>query len=264
MQRLGQHFLKNQTIIEKIIAAIDVPAMGTVVEIGPGRGALTLPLADACAAAHCRLIAIEKDPLLAEKIAKEGIVGTAVTQGDALKILPDILRGIAAQKDDRHCAVVGNLPYYITGKLFRLISESEEKPDRCVFMVQREVAARICALPGFMNRLAASVQFWAEPRMICRVPSTDFTPPPKVESAVIAMDTRLQMPSVHPEQYYAAVRALFSQPRKTILNNLAHTGNRKGKDAITKALARIGIDPSGRPQDLSLAQIVGIATAFWG
>ncbi len=250
---LGQNFLKNPAVIQKIIKAID-PAEGeTVVEVGPGRGALTVPLAEVCEKAGATLIAVEKDARLAETL---NVPGAEIFVGDVLDELP----ALAAKKKYK---LVGNLPYYLTGQLLRMISEAENPPVRCVFMVQKEVAERLVANPPDMNRLAASVQYWALPHLLTSVPRKDFFPIPRVDSAVVVLEEREKPQSIAPEQYFQTVRYLFAQPRKTILNNLAAAGMGEGiKSSIIKELENLFVKPEGRPQDLSIPQIIQIAEKF--
>ena len=112
-----------------------------------------------------------------------------------------------------------------------------------------------------MNPLAASVQFWASVKTIKTLPGSDFSPPPKVSSAIIAL-VAIEPYNIDAERYYAAVRALFAQPRKTLLNNLAKATGQNGDAAIEK-LSAIGIIPNYRPQNLSVADIIAIAKTFF-
>ena len=161
--------------------------------------------------------------------------------------------------------LAGNIPYYITGKLLRLMSDLEHKPERAVLMVQEEVAERICAEPPKMNRLAASVQFWADAKIVARVPKADFSPVPEVDSAVILLTTRARPQVLQAKKYYSAVRSIFAQPRKTILNNVkAGTAKQNlSKQEIEAMLDKIGIDPSARPQDLTVEGITSIAEVLF-
>jgi len=292
---LGQHFLKDPAVFQKIIAALEPQEGETIFEIGPGHGELTLPLARACAEdaktnanasarvntnakSPCKIIAIEKDATLAaelklavEQSGVEKIV--EVVEGDALKILHD--RALQTEGDYR---LAGNIPYYITGHLLRVVGELEKKPERAVLMVQKEVAERIAARPPEMNRLAASVQFWSDVKIIGVVGRENFSPPPQVDSAIIRLE-RVREEKRDGEQYYSAVRTLFAQPRKTVLNNLsagdgiqdtaetatAGEENIQGnvKEKITAALKEIGVDPNSRPQNLTVEAIVRIAEALF-
>jgi 16S rRNA (adenine1518-N6/adenine1519-N6)-dimethyltransferase len=281
MQKLGQHFLKNAAALEKIAAAV-APADGElIIEIGPGHGELTIPLIQALQKVDGRIFCIEKDQALIAELKifaeKENSAGNAghmnIIEGDALKLLPEVVSGFSlnltqeATKAAAHPVrykIAGNIPYYITGKLLRIISELEHKPERTVLLIQKEVAERICAAPPDMNRLAASVQFWANARVIAHVPRKDFSPPPDVDSAVIVLDKKdaEDAPLIEPALYYRAVRAIFAQPRKTILNNVSDAA-REGakKDTIAVRLQKIGVDPGARPQDLDMEQIVAVAKA---
>lgn len=254
---LGQHFLKNTAAVRKIIVALDIHADETIVEIGPGHGELTIPLMEATKKAKAKIITIEKDKKLADDLsAKIKQLGYGdeieVVSGDALVFLKNA---------PKRFKLVGNLPYYITGHLLRIMSELQPSPERAVLMLQREVADRICASPPKMNRLAASVQFWAETKIITRLSKTDFSPPPEVESAVIEISARNPVPK-DGDRYYSAVRALFAQPRKTILNNLSAAVDGKKADLVG-LLGSIGIKPEMRPQNLTIDDIRAIAENVW-
>lgn len=258
--------MDNDTVVKKIVGALDLKKEIAVIEIGPGRGALTFPVADACRAAGCRLVAIEKDPALANGLARaiaESEIGAVeIITGDALNILSAAITD--ATKTDQDYSVVGNIPYYITGKLLRILSETEIKPRQCVFMVQKEVAERICAEPPTMNRLAASVQFWADAKTIAVVPKKDFIPPPEVDSAVIVLTKKSRGATSDADRYYRTVRALFAQPRKTILNNISASKPGLPKHETEMILKKIGVAVHGRPQDLSVEKITALARALWG
>src|SRR3989338_8067510 len=129
-QKLGQHFLKNTAAIEKIISALDLQAEDSIIEIGPGAGALTIPLARRCGELGCKIVAVEKDPDLVSSIMKrESLRNVEIIQGDALKILPEIINKLNVTNTARSIdkcygvKVVGNIPYYITGKLLHILGE---------------------------------------------------------------------------------------------------------------------------------------------
>ncbi len=303
MQKLGQHFLKNKKIAAEIIDALAMRANDVVFEIGPGHGELTEKMKMESEKPELRenkikIIAIEKDEKLYETLKKryENDALIAIIHGDALAILPSLIAKNRGPESDY--LLVGNIPYYITGHLLRIVSELENKPERCVFMVQKEVAERIAAREKIkrgtadenekgagMNRLAASVQFWAEPKIIAVVPKKDFRPAPDVDSAVILLARKNSPLPCDADRYYAAVRAIFSQPRKTVLNNISEAIARaplnirsarraepqkksffsdegmatKKKETVAAALEAIGIDPLSRPQNLSIEDIATIA-----
>ncbi len=260
-KRLGQHFLKNQSAIGKIIAAVNPRPGETIIEIGPGTGALTVPLARACEARGCNIIAIEKDERLAREVKNkiEEIRLTAVAEivsADILKILASYVLPLKSPYK-----LIGNLPYYITGKLLRTVSELEPKPAACVFTLQREVAERIVAEPPTMNLLAAAVQIWAEPTIVACLKPSDFSPPPKVESAIIALVTRDMGQATRNElaNYYRFIKIIFKQPRKTVLNNLAAGFPNLARRAILTILQENSVSASARPQNLSLEVLITLS-----
>jgi 16S rRNA (adenine1518-N6/adenine1519-N6)-dimethyltransferase len=256
---LGQHFLRNVSVIKKIVAAIDPQKNETIIEVGPGHGELTRPLAEACAVQGAKLIAIEKDKSLADELGvKERGPHIEIISSDVLEVLKSPF-----PNSDLPFKIVGNIPYYLTGHLLRIISELENRPLRCVFTVQKEVAERMCARSGRMNRLAASVQFWADAKIIASVPKKDFLPPPKVDSAVVVLDKNERLASIVNKKYFIAMRTVFSQPRKTILNNLVSREGGGDKEFIKKELEKIHIRPGSRPQDLSIEEIRAVARVFF-
>ncbi len=277
MPKLGQHFLKNQKALIEIARALELGDGDIVIEVGPGHGELTEKLkVESSKLKVSQIVAIEKDKLFAELLRKKFAEDTEVqiVEGDVLKELPRITKTFNVEHGT--WKLVGNIPYYLTGKLLRTVGELEHKPSVCVFTIQKEVAERLVAAPPRMNRLAASVAFWARPAITMRLPRGDFNPPPDVDSAVIKLTVRTSSgltrgsreevldPRFHgddrnnEENYYRAVRALFSQPRKTILNNLM-TGRLETKGLMTKELKKIGIRADARPQDLSTEDIARIA-----
>lgn len=291
-KKLGQHFLKNKAKLRKIVDALELKDGDVVIEIGPGRGALTEEIVNkfiSLKVNRFKLIAIEKDGNLAENLRNSMEIhgdSVEIIEGDALKILPQLTYKLTNLKTYK---LVGNIPYYITGYLFRILGELEARPELIVLLIQKEVAERVCAkssrfrqarLPdgqGFggqtkMNLLAASVQFWAEPKIIGYVSRKDFFPPPKVESAIIKLTTYNQQPITNnlqsitqADKYYKFIKILFKQPRKTILNNLQPiTRNLQlttnDKQLLTEKLLKFDIKPTARPQDLSIEQIIELST----
>lgn len=256
MQRLGQHFLKNETVLQKIAAALAISGSDIVIEIGPGHGELTKHL---LTNHPRRLIAIEKDQRLAEKLRiafpKESL---EIIEADALKLLPRIVESLKSEE----YKICGNIPYYITGRLFRIIEELDYKPSLSVFTVQKEVAERIVAEPPRMNLLGASIRFWADPEIIKIISKKDFSPVPKVDSAVIVLKTKklTEKEVVVREEYYPFIKTLFKQPRKTILNNLSALDI--SKDKIREKLEQQVVSPSNRPQELNFEKILALASVF--
>src|SRR3989344_434406 len=265
-QRLGQHFLINKSAIKKIVSALDLQNNDTVIEIGPGKGALTEPLITKLQ--NCKiakLILIEKDPALVYKLKslKNKIFpNLEIVGGDALKIIPELISN--QQSAISNYKIVGNIPYYITGKLLRILGDLITQLPDCpitniVLMLQKEVAERICAEPPRMNLLAAAVQFWAEPKILFSLKSGDFQPPQKVQSAVIKLTPKPY--TLNPENYYKLIKILFKQPRKTLLNNLQN-GLKIPKEKIRNELKKQEINPEIRPQNLRIKQIESLTNLF--
>ncbi|MBI3114805.1 MAG: ribosomal RNA small subunit methyltransferase A [Candidatus Harrisonbacteria bacterium] len=272
MQRLGQHFLKNTAVVHKIIAALDLQSGETVIEIGPGKGALTLPLVRQCQMPNfkCQIVAVEKDKTLAGLLTNT-FPQIKIIEGDILKILPKLVIDLKLSPCERcpegteigNWKLLGNIPYYITGKLLRTISELNIKPSRTVLMIQKEVAERLTATPGKMNLLAAAVQVWADVSVIARLKPEDFDPPPKVESAVIRIETKKQespptgdLPQGDKKTselaaYYKLIHAAFKQPRKTLLNNLSE-GFGLPKNEVLTSLQSFGFTEKTRAQELGV------------
>ncbi len=253
-KRLGQNFLTDPNHLRKIIQAADLSADDIVLEIGPGLGALTRLLVNNARA----VAAIELDQAMVEALKAE-------IQADNFYLLPgDILNfdpAAALQSvlprftpgDDY--VVVANLPYYITSAVLRHLLEAPHPPRRLTLTVQKEVARRITAGPGKMSLLAVSVQFYGQPRLCHTIPPNAFTPPPKVDSAVLRID-RHAVPPVqvdNPARYFRVVRAGFGQKRKQLRNALS-AGLHKPPQEITALLESAGIDPRRRAETLSLQE----------
>ncbi len=253
-QRLGQHFLNGTATLEAIAASINVDARSSIIEIGPGHGELTAVLRKT----HPKnpIICIEKDyalaPALEERLKDDKNI--EIIEGDALALLPKLV------KKGLSYTLIGNIPYYISGHLFRIVADLAVLPTEMAVLIQKEVAERLQATPPDMNRLAASVQIWAKPKIIRIVKPGEFNPPPKVDSAVIHLTTTApKWTSIGgKETYYGTVRSLFSQPRKTIVNNL-HGSIKISKNDIEELLKTLTIDPKRRPETLSIEEIVSVS-----
>lgn len=251
MKQLGQYFLKNRKILRRIIKALNLTAGETVIEIGSGHGELTDELK--AVNRELQIITIEKDEFLVKKLKEKygNNKNIKIINADVLKILPALTKELKSKT--KNYKLIGNIPYYLTGRLLRIVSELELKPILTVLTVQKEVAERICAKPPAMNLLAASVQFWAEPEIVFYLTKKDFWPMPKVDSAVIKLKTLKNQP-LNAEKYYALIKILFKQPRKTILNNLL-AAQLAGRAALIVKLEQIKINPYNRPQNLALNQL---------
>ncbi len=265
---LGQNFLNDRGYLEQIVAAAELTADDLVLEIGPGQGSLTRELAAAAAG----VVAVELDDRLITPLRAQfatQLDRIRIVHGDILELDPvhlidelaDQLRPslqvaspLAAEPPAENYKVVANLPYYITSALLRQLLEASRRPTRIVVLVQFEVAQRICAQPGAMSLLAVSVQYYAQPHFVQRVPAAAFRPVPKVDSAILRLDVYPQpVVDVAPQPYFDLVRAGFGQKRKQLLNSLS-AGQGRPKSEILAALQCAAIDPMRRAETLSLSE----------
>ncbi len=256
---LGQHFLTDPKILDSIVAAAELPPDAVVIEVGPGPGTLTAALAPVAG----RLIAVELDARLAEMLGAlyAGWENVHIIHGDALELSPrELLErtgGLAPY------FVLGNIPYYITSPLLRHYLEADPRPERLVFTLQLDVARRIVARPPRMSLLAVSVQVYAQPTIVRKLPPGAFTPPPKVHSAVLRLDVRAQplVPEALREAFFRVVRAGFGQKRKTLRNSLA-AGLSLPPAQVAEALQAAGISPQARAQELDVPEWVVLSRRF--
>ena len=256
---LGQNFLIDPAVAERIVAAAEIPEGALVLEVGPGLGALTRHLALTAR----RVVAVELDALLIPPL--EEVLSTfenvTILQGDILKLDPVHLIEEAEPQmtGEDHPAhsylVVANIPYNITSILIRHLLETQQKPERIVLTVQREVADRICAKPGKMSLLALSVQVYGKPQKVMRIPAGAFYPAPKVDSTTLRVDLYHEpvIPLGLMDVFFSLVKAGFSQKRKTLRNALS-AGLRCTLEETLSMLNRAGIDSRRRAQTLSLEE----------
>lgn len=242
-KHLGQNFLVNKGILEKIITAADIKDE-FVLEVGPGLGIMTKELADRAK----KVLAVEKSK---EMVA---ILKETLQEYKNIEIIEeDILKfNLAGLRDYK---VVANLPYYIATPTIRKFLEAENQPRKMVLMVQKEVAQRICAKPPEMSLLAVAVQFYGEPRIICRVSRGSFWPTPKVDSAVLEIKPR-PAPIPNVQQFFEIVKRGFAHPRKQLINNLGRG------EAMERWLEKNNIKPNQRAETLSLEDWLNLSKTF--
>jgi 16S rRNA (adenine1518-N6/adenine1519-N6)-dimethyltransferase len=247
-QALGQHFLNNPRILERIVRAVAPGPGETVIEIGPGHGSLTRPLA----AAAGRVVAIERDAALVAELEAGKPANVAIVPGDALRIsFREILAGVGVLPPVK---IAGNLPYSISGPFLARFWEEREIFLRGVFLIQREVAERIAARPGGKDYAPLSIllQIAFEVKIVLSVAPGSFSPPPKVDSAVIVLDRRAR-PVVDvpdPEAFRRFLNAAFAHRRKTLVNNLAASGVPPRRTEA--ALDRLGLESKIRPEEVAI------------
>ena len=248
---LGQNFLKDADVLGRIIKAANLSQDDVVIEVGPGQGVLTELLAGVCK----KVIAIELDDRLIEPLHTKFVdnKNVEIIHDDILKInLPELLTTNNIQPITYK--VVANIPYYITAPIIRLFLETKIPPSEVIFMVQKEVAERICAKPGAMSILAVSVQYYAKAEFLFTVFKESFEPVPKVDSAIIKITLNLQLTTDNKEKtkkFFRVVKSGFSAKRKTLINNLSN-GLQIDKKEIEEKLGSIGFSPSVRAQELGV------------
>ena len=244
-QALGQHFLANEGVLRKIVAAIDPRPGDVVVEIGPGRGVLTAALA----AKAGRVVAIEKDGRLIPGLREAMPANVEIVPGDILRA---DLRGILEKAGVPALRLVGNIPYSISSPLlFRVLDERALLSD-CVLLLQKEVAERVTTGPGSKSYapLGILLRNEFEARVAFTVAPGSFSPPPKVHSALLTL--RRRPVPLHPgaadEPYRAFLRAAFAERRKMLWKNLAR---RATPAALEAAYADLGLPRNARAEELS-------------
>ncbi len=249
---LGQNFLHDPNALEKIVATAELMPGDTVVEVGPGTGALTLRLAQAVT----RVIAVEIDerliPILEHELAP--CANIELVHADILQT--DVPGLVGAEP----YSVVANLPYYITSAILRHLLEVTHKPRRLVLTVQQEVAERLVAKPDDMSVLAVSVQFYGKPQIVTRLGAAAFWPRPDVGSAVVRIDVFDQRPVEVPDEalFFRVVRAGFSQKRKQLKNSISGGMGMSHAEAGA-LLQQAGVDPMRRAETLSLPEWAAIS-----
>ncbi|HEX9131377.1 MAG TPA: 16S rRNA (adenine(1518)-N(6)/adenine(1519)-N(6))-dimethyltransferase RsmA [Ktedonobacteraceae bacterium] len=241
----GQNFIVDRSILLRIVEAAELHADDQVLELGAGTGVLTRELAK-----HARrVVAVELEREMLSLLVKttRNCTNVELLERNLLYVDPTEVFGSEPYK------LVANLPYYITAPTFRHFLESANPPRLLVVMVQYEVAQRIVAGPGDMSLLGVSIQFYGKPKIIEHVPARAFYPAPKVDSAILRIDLKDEVP-LTPRQrdsFFRLVQAGFSQRRKQLHNSLTHGLHRKNVEVQAWLLAA-NIDPSRRAETLSI------------
>lgn len=238
---LGQHFLRSKSALVKITEAGHLSSDDTVLEVGPGEGVLTELLLQQAG----KVIAVEKDdrliPILQQKFA------STISSG-RLELIPADILTLDTKRytlNAKRYKIVANIPYYITGALLRKFLESETQPVTMVLLLQKEVAKRIVASDGKESILSISVKAYGAPRYIETVKAGAFSPPPKVDSAIIAIEHISKEFFAHIDEraFFALLKKGFAHPRKLLASNLG---------VPQEKLKECGIDGKARPENLSL------------
>ena len=255
-KKLGQHFLVDGHVLDKILNAADVGPADAVLEIGPGIGGLTQGLVER--AGHVVAVELDKQliPILQNQFASESVT---IVQGDILRIdLPQIL----APYTGMNIKAVANLPYYITTPVILYLLESGLPFKSITVMIQKEVAQRMAAGPGTKDygSLSLAVQYYADVSIAANVPVNCFMPRPAVDSAVAHLQI-LPSPRVdaNKELLFKIIHAAFNHRRKTLINTLDGVGFGNGKADLAQTLESIGLNPQVRGEALNIFQFAELA-----
>jgi 16S rRNA (adenine1518-N6/adenine1519-N6)-dimethyltransferase len=239
-KKLGQNFLVNQGIIEKIIKSAEIKEDEIILEIGPGLGVLTRELAKKAQ----KVITIEKDPKLVELLKEE------LKDFKNVEIInEDILKTSRVPSSGRF-KVVANLPFNIATAIIQKFLEADNKPSEMILMVQKEVAQRICAKPPKMSILAVSVQFYSDPKILFHISRGSFWPTPKVDSSILQIKP-FDKPGLSTPDFFKIVKTGFAHPRKQLGSNLP-------KELLLKA----GLDPKRRAETLTVEDWVNLTQTY--
>jgi len=244
-KRLGQNFLIDKNVLQKIILASNLNKNDIVLEVGPGIGTLTQELAKNAG----KVIAIEKDEKMI-KVLKE----TLKDYKNIEIINADVLR---YKLQTTHYKLISNIPYYLTSPLIRKFLESDNPPQEIILMVQKEVAQRICSKPPNMSLLAVSAQFYADAKIVSYVSKNCFWPAPKVDSAIIKIIPRPPSSAEFggtrgsAQLFFRIVKAGFSHPRKQLAGNFSKT-LKIDRKKIDSWLLKNNVKPTQRAETLSV------------
>ena len=261
-KRFGQNFLINQDLPQRLVATAQINEKDTVLEIGPGVGAITQALAQKAKL----VIAVEKDRNMVE-ILKE----TLKNYKNVEIICDDIRRSdlplnFGGGPTSQKYKVVGNLPFYLTAPVIRMFLEMKEvRPLSLTLVVQKEVAQRICAQPPKMSILANSVQFYADAEIVSYISKNSFWPQPKVDAAIIKIIPNPQLAGSFlandEDLFFKIMKAGFSQPRKQLANNLSK-GLKIDKIETGEWLTKNNIKPEQRAETLNLSDWINLTENF--
>jgi 16S rRNA (adenine1518-N6/adenine1519-N6)-dimethyltransferase len=264
-KRFAQHFLEGAWV-NKLVAAAAVTPQDSVLEIGPGRGAITRPLADQAG----RLLAVEVDRDLAADLEMAALPNVKVITSDVLAVdlVPILTEWLgAAPGPGNQIRVVGNLPYNISSPILFMLLDLAAKTGGvrdALLMLQKEVADRLVARVGTgeYGVLTVLTALNADVTRVLSLPPGAFRPQPKVHSAVVRLSFRPSLVAIDDQTLFVRmVRTMFTQRRKTVSNALKPFGVERGVEPV-RALAAAGIDPMRRPETLQLAELAALARAF--
>ncbi|MDD5173930.1 MAG: 16S rRNA (adenine(1518)-N(6)/adenine(1519)-N(6))-dimethyltransferase RsmA [Candidatus Omnitrophica bacterium] len=259
LKRFGENYLVDGNVKDRIISEANACLGDTILEIGPGLGALTFDLASKSSA----VFAVEKDKKAFEilkDLVKDGLPALKIFNEDILEY--DLSKVFTGNK----IKVIGNLPYYITTPVIEYIVENREIVESALIVIQKEVALRLLASEGSKDRgsISCFVQYYTRPEYLCTISRTSFYPVPDVDSSLLRLNI-LHEPAHHVKDepvFFKIVRGAFNQRRKSIINSLSREAVLDiPKEKLTGILNELKIDPSSRPQDLPLSSFANIANS---
>lgn len=258
---LGQHFLADPKIAEKIVSRAGIGSEDTVLEIGAGLGALTLPAARRAG----RVLAVETDPRLISSLSTEmSLAGTENVTVKAQSILALDIQDVA-RRAGKKLVVLGNLPYHISTPILIRLVAARRAVSRAVVMLQQEVADRLAAPPGTKDRsrLSILVQYCADVKALLDVSPAAFYPKPRVDSRVveIAFHEDIPLDVIAEKHLFQIVRAAFGKRRKTLKNALSQGGLGLGPEDAARVLQDVGIDPNRRAETLEVTEFMKLSDA---
>ena len=247
-KRLGQNYLIDEVIRDKIIEAAEISASDTILEVGPGLGMLTEKLAESAG----RVIAVEVDEGLVDRLGRKfsKMSNLVIIHADILKVdLQNALGGETSYK------VVANIPYYITSPILSYFTQADFKPSLMVIMMQQEVADDVTSSPGHLSFLSVSMQLFSRPSVVCKVPASSFNPQPNVNSTVVKFEMLKEpvVPIDNIKLFLEFLHSGFKAPRKQLHNSLA-IGLKMEPGYVDDLLVKSGIDPQKRPGNLTLIE----------
>ncbi|MBF0452698.1 MAG: ribosomal RNA small subunit methyltransferase A [Candidatus Magnetomorum sp.] len=260
---LGQHFLNHPDIAQAIVQKSGISSSDHIIEIGPGLGALTLPLARLAKQVH----AIDLDQhllsLLSEELEKKEVTTVNLIHGDILRVPFDT---ITAQKDDAQWLVMGNLPYHISSQIIVKLIKERKMITQAVVMLQKEMAERIQSPPGSKayGRLSVMVQYCASVSPLMTIKGCDFFPRVNVDSQVIRIQFHqtIDHPVKDENFLFQIIKAAFGKRRKTLKNALSNSALPYTAEMITNVLQKVGINPQRRAETLSVDDFVNLSNAL--
>lgn len=258
IKRKGQNFLIEKDVYDKIVEAGELDFGDMVLEVGPGLGFLTLELAERVK----KVVAVELDDKLAEILEKRAREANydniKLVNKNILNLEPQ--RDVLEKKEERGYKIMANLPYNITSIFLRKFLSEGQRPRSMVLMLQKEVAFRILSSPP-ESVLSVMVKFYAEPKMICLVGKENFWPQPKVDSAVIKLDIKEDLPNIDEGKFFELVKVGYRFRRKMLKNNLA-SGFNISTETVIEKLKIVEIPVAARPQELNVDDWIKLLKEF--